>query len=324
MSRVSTLLIAVLVPIVPTIVPTIVSAQTNDEIYRGTSDWSGEGAEGDEDVDVDEPSGPYPIRYTLRPLTLNRLQLRGDAVLTIFRRPEIAIANDDNVASMLAFGAAFGITDDFEIGLSGERLGSPRSFPLLWPDRGVGEGLISLHFSPDFDFGDIPLYARFRFLRDRIQIAAELAVLIPANTDAQIRIGVPVRLGLADAFAIDTGIAFGLVFADSPSDPGDDFFAYMDVPIRLLISPIEALTIGVYTALRFIEFDKDFFAIPLGFEAIVSMNISSLLFDFFAGLEWPAFFLPTNDNDKLRQATWMITAGARLHFQIGGSSTGAE
>ena len=303
--------------------PTIASAQGDDDIYQGTSDWSGESEEGDEEI-VDEPTAPgdYPMRYTARPLTLNRLQLRGDGVLTIFRVPEPAFPPDDNVSSIFALGAAFGITDDFEIGLSGERLGAPRSFPLLWPDRGVGEGLIALHFSPDFDFGDIPLYARFRFLKSKIQIAAELGVLIPANTDAQIRLGVPVRLGLADAFAIDTGIYFGLVFADSPSDPGDDFFATMDVPIRFLISPIEALTLGLYTAVRFVEFDADFFAIPLGLEAIFSMNMSSLLFDFFAGFEWPFFLLPTNDNDKLRQATWMINVGARVHFQVGGSSGG--
>lgn len=300
-------------------------AQGDDDIYQGTSDWSGESDEGDEAVE-DPPSvpGDYPLRYTERPLTLNRLQLRGDGVLTIYRIPEPAFPPDDNVASVLALGAAFGITDDFEIGLSAERLGSPRTFPIGWPDRGVGEGLIALHFSPDFDFGDIPLYARFRFLKGAIQIAAELGVLIPANTDAQIRLGVPVRLGLADAFAIDTGIYFGLVFADSPSNPGDDFFATMDVPIRLLVSPIEALTLGLYTAIRFVEFDADFFAIPLGVEAIFSMNISSMLFDFFAGFEWPFFLLPTNDNDKLRQATWMINVGARMHFQIGGSDAGDE
>lgn len=297
--------------------PTFVVSAQLDDVYRA-SDWSGEGNE--EQPELDVPG--YPMRYTLRPLTLNRLQLRGDAVLTLFRRPEPAFPPDDNVASVFALGAAFGITDDFEIGLSGERLGSPRAFPLFWPDRGVGEGLIALHFSPDFDFGDIPLYARFRFLKEKIQIAAELAVLIPANTDAQIRIGVPVRLTLADAFAIDTGIAFGLVFADSPSDPGDDFFAYMDVPIRLLISPIEALTLGIYTAVRFVELDADFFAMPLGLEAIFSMNVSSLLFDFFAGIEWPFFLLPTNDNDKLHQGTWMINVGARVHFQIGGSGEG--
>ncbi len=302
------------------LLPTMAAAQTEDDLYRGTSDWSGDGEEDEAQDQAPEQAGAYPTRYTARPLTLNRFQLRGDGVVLIYRRPDVSIADEDNVASSLALGGAIGITDDFEIGLSGERLGSPRNFPLLWPDRGVGEGLISLHFSPDFDFGDIPLYARFRFLDEWIQIAAEVGVLIPANTDAQIRFGVPVRLGFTDAFAIDTGIAFGLVFADSPSDPGDDFFATMDVPIRILVSPIEALTLGLYTALRFVEFDKDFFAIPLGFEGIVSMEMGSLLFDFFAGFEWPTFLLPSDDNDKARLGTWIINAGARVHFQVGGSN----
>ncbi len=304
--------------VISLMIPTLAAAQSDDELYRGTSDWSGEGEAIQPPPEDDYRR--YPTRYTARPLTLNRFQLRGDAVLTLFRIPEPAFPPDDNISSVFALGAAFGITDDFEIGLSGERLGSPRSFPLAWPDRGVGEGLIALHFSPDFDFGDIPLYARFRFLDEWVQIAAEVGVLIPANTDAQIRFGVPVRLGFADAFAIDTGIAFGLVFADSPSDPGDDFFATMDVPIRILVSPIEALTLGLYTALRFVEFDKDFFAIPLGLEGIVSMELGSLLFDFFAGFEWPTFLLPSDDNDKARLGTWIINAGARVHFQVGGSN----
>ena len=98
----------------------------------------------------------YSVRYTDRPLTMQKHMVRatGTIIVADFFLPGTAISG-------LSLGGAFAVLEDLEVGISSYNTGSS------WTMSSDGffkvEGALPIIFSPSGDFGDIPLYARYRF-----------------------------------------------------------------------------------------------------------------------------------------------------------------
>lgn len=260
--------------------------------------------------------------YAQRTITMPARTLRLSAFFSGHRRD---LALDHDFVFAFQIGGAYGITDDLEIGIGTEKIGpsaifAGRSAASGW--RPTGEGLLSFVVADgDLDFGDIPIYGRYRFLStDLAELGAEIAVLIPTLTDFALRFGVPVRLHAGEIFALDTGLYFSMVFGLDPAPSGldDEFWGGMWIPIRPVINVADWLGLALTTGLHIGPFDNNYISIPLGLEAVASfpMGTASML-DLVAGFEWPAFLRPgTDNNDKAEVSTYVLSAGARLYFGL--------
>ena len=280
----------------------------------------------DAEVVVRSANPRLPLRRAARPITMPANMLRL-SVFTSGANRELAFGDNDFIFS-LQLGGGYSITDDLEVGIDTERVGvvgiaAGRTARSGW--RPTGEGLFSFIVADEeLDFGDIPIYARYRFWHtDLIEIGAEVGVVIPTYqaSDFALRMGVPVRLHAGEVFAFDTGIFTSMTFGDDPSsgDPDDDFWGALFVPVRAVISPVDWLSFAISSGLNTGPFDGDFFAIPLGMEVVAAfpMGTQSLL-DLVAGFEWPALLRPaTDDSDRAEPSTWVLSAGARLYFALG-------
>jgi len=167
-----------------------------------------------EDVVVDsygttvpeETTGQDEVAYSQRGITLPAGTLRADATFSLLH---LSIGTVSDTATFLSLGAAYGIMDNLEVGVSGYRQGA-------W-STGAGTGLLPFQLTKDFNLGVVTPYARFRVLHDEtLQLAAELTLILPTATgsDFGAMFGVPFRLMLARRLAVDTGLFFRAIFAN--------------------------------------------------------------------------------------------------------------
>ena len=133
----------------------------------------------------------YPVRFARRPLVLSEGMVRADGRLTIG-----GVAGPGTFAS-LDLGGAISPIENLEVGLSTELTGAV-------PAAG-GNSLITVIFSPQASYGDIPIYARYQFAESEVALAAvDLALVLPTNTDFQLIAGLPLRiLELFGLFTMD-------------------------------------------------------------------------------------------------------------------------
>ncbi len=288
-------------------------------------DLGGADASADVADDAELPAGEprMPQRLATRPITQPRNTLRLSLFMAGWGADTGGFAEDFVVS--LQLGGAYGITDDLEIGVGTESMGIAAVGAGAFARSGwrpVGEGLLSfLILDDDLDFGDIPLYGRYRFFQnDLVEIGGELGLLIPTYSDFAVRFGVPVRLHFGELFAVDTGLYASMTFGPDPSngDPDDDFWGALFLPLRAVVSPTDWLGLALVTGMHTGPFDGEFFAIPLGFEATASfpMGTESLL-DLVAGFEWPALIRPATNGDVAQPSTWTLSAGARFYLAVG-------
>lgn len=148
----------------------------------------------------------YPVRFARRPLVVHEGMVRGDARLTV------GGVVGSGTFSSLDLGGAVSPVENLEIGASARRTGAI-------PAPG-GNGLISVIFSPDASYGDIPVYGRYQFHRGDVFLAGvDLVLVLPTNTDFTLTAGLPMRV-------LEI---FGLITADFNIDvryrAGDKFVA---------------------------------------------------------------------------------------------------
>lgn len=169
-----------------------------------------------EDVVQDAPTfHDYPTRFARRPLVLNQGMIRADGRLTV------AGVSGPGTFSSFDLGGAVSPVENLELGLSTELTGAI-------PASG-GIGLISIIFSPNASYGDIPVYARYQFYEGEKDFlaAVDLVLVLPTNTDFTLTVGLPMRvLELFDLFTIDMNLNFtyrnGDKFAGLVSDPSNN------------------------------------------------------------------------------------------------------
>lgn len=158
----------------------------------------------------------YPTRFAQRPLVLD------PGIVRIDGRLNVGGVDGPGTVSSLDLGVALSPVDNLEIGLSTELTGGLPGPP--------GVGLLSVSFSPEATYGDIPVYARYRFHEGRIFSAGiDLIAVVPSNTMLTLEIGVPLRIvELFGLFTSDLRAAVryrnGDAFANAIEDPASATF----------------------------------------------------------------------------------------------------
>lgn len=160
----------------------------------------------------------YPVRFARRPLVLHEGMVRADGRLTI------AGVSGSGTFSSFDIGGAVSPIDKLELGLSTELTGAI-------PAPG-GIGLVSVVFSPDASYGDIPVYGRYQFHQGDLFLAAvDLVLVLPSNTDFTLTAGLPMRIvELFGLFTMDMNIEVRYrngdkyaAFTSNPSSSTADF-----------------------------------------------------------------------------------------------------
>jgi hypothetical protein len=153
-------------------------------------------APAEEEKPVATFDGSYPVRFSRRPLVLGEGMVRADGRLTVggVRPP------GTGTFSALDLGGAVSPIENLEIGVSTELTGNV-------PAPG-GSSLITVIFSPQASYGDIPIYARYQYAESDVALAAvDLTLVLPSNTDFQLAAGLPLRiLELFGLFTLDANL----------------------------------------------------------------------------------------------------------------------
>ncbi|MEM1414750.1 MAG: hypothetical protein AAGH15_07610 [Myxococcota bacterium] len=248
----------------------------------------------------------YPTAYVQRPLTIGARRIHVNGFLHVFRPFDGA-----DPASGFNIGGSFGITDDLEVGVSAERMGTDRG---RWILGSLFRGAFPLQFTQDFDYGDIPLFARFRLIDGDLELALEASVLIPTQTDFGFAFGVPIRVHLGDALSLDTGAELAVWFVDV--SPGvDETQVNLEVPARFALQFTEELYLGLNTGFRTIDFDLH--SIPFGIEVGFTIMAGSVPLDLVGAFQWPDFlFFGEGVDDNLRQDRFLVTFGVRAFIDV--------
>ena len=169
--------------------------------------------EGEEEKPVATFGEAYPVRFARRPLVLDEGMVRADGRLTIGGVP------GSGTFSALDIGGAVSPIENLEVGASTELTGNI-------PAPG-GNSLITVIFSPQASYGDIPIYARYTYVKsDVAQAAVDLTLVLPSNTDFQIAAGLPLRIfELFGLFTLDANL--GIRYRN-----GDKYAAFSPSPSK--------------------------------------------------------------------------------------------
>ena len=151
-------------------------------------------APAEEEKPVATFDGSYPVRFSRRPLVLGEGMVRADGRLTVGGVP------GTGTFSALDLGGAVSPIENLEVGVSTELTGNV-------PAPG-GSSLITVIFSPQASYGDIPIYARYQYAESDVALAAvDLTLVLPSNTDFQLAAGLPLRiLELFGLFTLDANL----------------------------------------------------------------------------------------------------------------------
>lgn len=221
-------------------------------------------------------AGGYALKFAARPLTLSKMTLRGEFDFTLAKLPVI------DPAVGIALGAAFGITDDLEVGAT----------------------VVPLTLAPSAGYGDIPLYGRFRFLRGNFQLAGHLGLNIPTSTDFGLTPGV-VGLFETNNLRLDFGVLVPLRF-------GDQLGKALNIPITVSYNFTDNLWAHIRTGVNLPNFDT--LVIPLGFGGFYAVGKGNQpMLDLGVTFDWP-LYLQTGGGDALVFDAFTIGVAARFHL----------
>lgn len=231
--------------------------------------------------------------YAQRPLTLPTGHVRVDlgppdfgymdhGLLNNRRGLNILVPSRGDASVGLGLGAAVGVMENLE----------------------VGTLLLPFALSPDFDFGDIELYGRYEFLQGRYELAAQLTVNIPTDTDFGFGIGVPALFEIGDSIRVDTGAELEVVFYD-------DTQVNLDIPAAFSVEVADIAFVGVRTGL----FVRDFDDIDINLGAQAGVTLLKMV-DLTASFNWPFFISSRNYLDAFNLDWFQIIFGGTLYFDV--------
>jgi hypothetical protein len=214
----------------------------------------------------------YPVSYVERPLTLPKLTLAPSLELDIDRlliTPSagtgvggLLVAISGGLVSGMQIGAAFGITDDLEVGAI--------VLPILFTQGG---GYGGQFVGEEGTFGEPTIYGTYRLLhREAFDLGARLSiqVLVPENGlggGAIIEPSVPLLVHVGKRLRFDAEVGIPIIAGSKTGlTNGGSVTAGLDVPLRLAFDVIEPLHVGVSTGFAVDDFGQaaDSTRIPLG------------------------------------------------------------
>lgn len=233
----------------------------------------------------DEGEERLPTAVSLRPLTVPQLTLVASTGIGVSRIPFI----DNDIFAAWSAGVAFGILDSLQV--------------FVDP--------IQVLLAPDVDYGDIPLGVRFRFLDSVVEMAADLVLLIPLNTDFALTPSVPVRIHLGEVGAIDTGVRAPIRFGEP------EVSASLVFPLEARFQIIEMLHVGVLSGVVAVGLQQSPIGVfvPAGVEAGFSLpGDEGPIFDIIASFAFPSLFFLNSDFDKVVTEIYVFGIGANIYF----------
>ncbi|MCB9652548.1 MAG: hypothetical protein H6729_00255 [Deltaproteobacteria bacterium] len=258
------------------------------------------GADPDDTSSIDAAPRTFPKVYTQRSLVLPRGKLRLDVAPT-----SLSIDNSGAVGgphrglmighfggsdlaggatvSSLSVGATMGIVDNVE----------------------VGTVLLPIILAPDFDFGDMEFFGKYRFLwADDLEVAGMATLRLPTNSNLALAVGAPVIYHMGPYMKVEAGAELELIF--------DNTVLNVDLPIGLAYNLQPELFIAGRSGLFIPDFDNVVF--PLGIQVGYTLVMPGVpQMDIIGALDWP-YFLNTDNGFFLR--TWHLTLGANILFDL--------
>jgi hypothetical protein len=237
------------------------------------------GAAPSEDVNLTGSS--YPVRISERPLTIPQGALNADFSLSADRVASgFYAATDDR----LFLGAAYGITDDWEV-----RAGFPVSF-------GVGG-----HGGIDMTVG-----ATYRLMSvTEIVLGLQLDLQIPFTDQFRLAAGVPMHFHMG-VMRIRTRPEFTLSLA-----PGNSLTAIgLNLPVAFDVSWLANMPVSLSTGFRVINFSSFQWAIPIGIELGWTMGTERPIVDLLGIFEFPELV----SADGIISGVWIVGVRARVYI----------
>lgn len=294
-------------------------------LEESESDSTEANLEVEEDVSLDAGGGglldgQLPM-YAHRQLTLQKGRLRIDGApldfalynsgrvgsargLIISRQATTVVdsfgdvVEESDVGVALASGATFGILDDLEAGI------------LLLP----------IIFSPEFDFGDIELFGRYRFLKnENMEIGGQLTMRVPTNTEFAIAFGAPLRMRVGEKGRLDTGLEIEIETFETVDGFGDtttETNANLDIPVAFNMNVTDDVFVGGRSGIFLPDFDFDFFTFPLGVQG--GYTLPNQRVDLVGWFVWPSLLQPAAPEglDKIHADIFEIGLGASIYLDV--------
>lgn len=260
------------------------------------------------DEEYDMPSEGYPSNFTQRPITLPAMTIKADLGFAVVHFGEVI----DSLV-LMNLGGAFGILDDLEVGVSGDRQGLQRTSV---------NGLVPLVLAPDFDIGDIYLYGRYRFLNTgTFQMGVEIGFNIPTFTDFGFLVAAPFRLRLGEMFSLDGGIEFLTSLGDPDSLSNPDTTFALRTTIQPRFAPVDFLYFGVDFGLASTFTNSKALTIALGFEAGYVIDLDTVKIDAYLNFSFPTLYGSFDTGPSGREGTtvpefWQLLIGARAFIGL--------
>ncbi len=191
-----------------------------------------------------------------------------------------------NASAVLNIGAAYGITDNFEIG------------SLLLP----------IDFAPGAGFGDLEFYGRYRFVHSGgFELGLHITLQVPTNTDLGFGFALPMRYRISNAARIDTGVEIELLV--------DDTRANLDLPFTVLFQATRAFYIGPRSGVMSPRFSELW--VPLGLTGGYTVHASRrVAVDLTGAFTWPAFFATGGFGDAVNPGYFEALLGVNLAFGL--------
>lgn len=274
--------------------------------------------------------GQSVVRYSDREMILERGTLRIDLGPQDFGLLNSGLINNGrglrifdagaDVAVYHGAGASLGIIDNLEAGVL--------MFPIL--------------FTPEFEFGAIEGYGRYRFVEKAgVEVAAQAGLQLGTgnygygtgaivgapgpgpgfgwgSVDFATSAGLAVLLRPTQGMRIDTGVELELFLQDVDGTAGSrtELHANFDLPFALNFNITENFFLGGRTGFLFPTADLDYFSIGLGMQG--GYTLARGVADITGWLTWNNLLFPAAPDgvDKFNEDGWEIGAGANLYVGI--------
>lgn len=179
----------------------------------------------------------------------------------------------------------------------------------------VGALAVPLAISPEAEFGDPRLYARYQVTKGAFQLAPELGFVF--NKANILSIGAPMRFKVSPAAFIELRPTILIDLPGSDDPDGTETAFGLSVPLDIAFSLTRNLYLTVMTGFELPDFDGDGF-IPLGLQVGYSLpnEADTAWIDLFVDFRFSAFAPLAEGADVPYTDAWMLGLGARFHFGL--------
>lgn len=179
----------------------------------------------------------------------------------------------------------------------------------------VGALAVPLALSPEVEYGDPRLYARYQLTEGGFQIAPEVGFVF--NKANELSLGAPMRFKVNPAAFIDVRPFVIFDFPGSDDPDGTETIVSLAIPVEIAISATRNIYASIQTGLYVPDFDFDLGGVPLGLQVGYSLpsGEDTAWIDLYLGFRFDNF-LRTGPGDAISTDIWTLSLGGRFHFGL--------